>query len=79
MGAEIRPSSLMLGWIQAQSSEGLNLRRSAEGHADESWQRRATEALRAPSPIPLVGNVEDSSRQLLRWVILQESRIAQAS
>jgi hypothetical protein len=28
---------------------------------------------------PLVGSVEDSSRQLLRRVILQESRIAQAS
>jgi hypothetical protein len=27
----------------------------------------------------LVGSVEDSSRQLLRRVILQESRIAQAS
>jgi hypothetical protein len=39
----------MLWWIQAQSSEGLNLRRSAEGHPDESWQRRVTEALRAPS------------------------------
>lgn len=61
-----------------QSGEGLNLRRSAKGHGDESSHRRTT--ARPPHAIPdsrLVGSVEDSSRQLLRRVILQESGTVQ--